>query len=162
MFRQFADISSSMGVELSDVMIGLTRLRRENDLLLAAIARDRGLNTPDFRALAFLNAWAGATPRDLADYLAHSMSTTTATIDRLVAAGYVERTPNPEDGRSVRLEVTVPGASAVAEAIEIYNAAFEVSIPEDRRAEVAAAFAQIADAFAAVTAARKESDRAAS
>jgi DNA-binding MarR family transcriptional regulator len=162
MFRPFADITGLMGVELSDVMIGLTRLRRENDLLLAAIARDHGLNAPDFRALAFLHASAGSTPRDLADYLAHSMSTTTATIDRLVAAGYVKRTPNPEDGRSVRLEVTKPGASAVDGAIEVYNAAFEVSIPEDRRTEVAAAFSQIADAFAAVTAARKTSDRAAS
>ena len=162
MFRRFADSSSSMGVELSEVMIGLTRLRRENDLLLAAIARGHGLNAPDFRALAFLHASAGATPRDLADYLAHSMSTTTATIDRLVAAGYARRTPNPEDGRSVRLEITPPGASVVREAIEVYNAAFEVSIPEDRRAEVAAAFSHIADAFAAVTAARKAADRAAS
>lgn len=160
MFRQFAGIGS-MGVELSDVMIALTRLRRENDLLLAAIARDHGLNAPDFRALAFVHAWPGATPRDLADYLAHSMSTTTATVDRLVGAGYLKRTPNPEDGRSFRLEITTSGASAVAEGIEVYNAAFEVSIPEDRRSEVAAAFSQIADAFAAVTAARKTSHRAA-
>jgi DNA-binding MarR family transcriptional regulator len=155
MFRNVADVTSSTGVELSEVMVALTRLRRENDVLLGAIARDHGLHAPDFRAVAFVHASPDATPRDLAEYLVHSMSTTTATIDRLVAAGYVVRTPNPLDGRSVHLAVTPTGAAAVEEAIAVYNAAFEVSIPEHRRSEVAAAFSQIADAFAAVTQARR-------
>ncbi len=159
MFRDVADVSSSMGIELSDVMIALTRLRRENDLLIGVIARDHGLHPPDFRAVAFVRATPDATPRDLAEYLAHSMSATTTTIDRLVAAGYVLRTPNPQDGRSVHLAVTPAGAAAVDEAIGVYNAAFEVSIPVDRRAEVAAAFSQVADAFAAVAEARREPTR---
>ncbi len=160
MFRDVAGVTGSMGIELSEVMIAFTRLRRENDLLIGVIARDYGLHATDFRAVAFVRATPDATPRDLAEYLAHSMSATTTMIDRLVAAGYVLRAPNPQDGRSVHLAVTPEGAAAVDEAIEIYDAAFEASIPLDRRAEVAAAFSKVADAFAAVSDARKAPARA--
>lgn len=138
-------------VELSKVLFAVTRLGRENDLLLGAIARDFGLNLADFRAVAFVRVNDRATPRELADYLAHSMSTTTATIDRLVASGYVRRTPNPDDRRSVYLEVTPSGASAVDEAIEIYDEALDLAIPEQALDDVAEALSSIAKAFAAAT-----------
>ena len=75
-------------------------------------------------------------------------------VDRLVAAGYVLRSPNPDDGRSFRLAVTTAGAEAVEDAIELYTAAFEEVVPADRRDEVAATFVDIADALAAAAAER--------
>jgi DNA-binding MarR family transcriptional regulator len=137
--------------ELSRVLFAVTRLGRENDLLLSAIARDLGLHLADFRAVAYVRVNSRVTPRDLADFLAHSMSATTATIDRLVASGYVRRTPNPEDGRSIYLEVTPQGARAVGEAIEIYDEALARAIPEQDLDDVADALSSIARAFAAAT-----------
>jgi DNA-binding MarR family transcriptional regulator len=154
MFRESA-VDSTTGVEASHVLVAFTRLRRENDLLIAAIARDHGLHAPDFRAVAFVWQTPGATPRGLAEYLALSLSATTAMVDRLVAAGYVVRSPNPDDGRSFRLEVTSEGARAVEDAVELYTAAFEAAVPADRRDEVAATFVDIANALEAVAAERK-------
>lgn len=147
-------VHSATGREVSAVLIAFTRLRRENDLLIAAIAHDHGLHAPDFRALAFVRQTPGATPRSLAEYLALSMSATTAMIDRLVSAGYVVRSPNPEDGRSFRLEVTEDGSAAVDDAVELYNAAFDLCLPADRRDEVTATFLELSDALAAVAADR--------
>jgi DNA-binding MarR family transcriptional regulator len=160
MFRDIADVDRSTGIELGEVLVAFTRLRRENDLLVAAIARDHGLHAPDFRAVGFVRQTPGVTPRALAEYLALSLSATTAMIDRLVAAGYVRRSPNPDDGRSFRLDVTVEGAEAVEDAVELYTAAFEAAVPADRRDEVAATFADIADALAGVSVDRTAPARA--
>lgn len=157
MFRDAVEVDESTGIALGELLIAFTRLRRENDLLIAAIARDHGLHAPDFRAVAFVRMTPGVTPRGLAEYLALSLSATTAMVDRLVAAGYVHRTPNPDDGRSVRLEVTREGGAAVEDAIDCYTEAFNISVPAARREEVAATFIQIADALAAVTVTRKAS-----
>jgi DNA-binding MarR family transcriptional regulator len=147
-------VHSTTGKEVSEVLLAFTRLRRENDLLIAAIAHDHGLHPPDFRAVAFVRQTPGATPRGLAAYLALSLSATTSMIDRLVASGYVLRSPNPEDGRSFRLEVTDEGSAAVDDAIELYNAAFDLCLPADRRDEVTATFHELANALAAVGAHR--------
>jgi DNA-binding MarR family transcriptional regulator len=149
MFRDPA-VDSTTGVEASPVLVAFTRLRRENDLLIAAIARDHGLHAPDFRAVAYVWQTPGATPRGLAEYLALSLSATTAMIDRLVAAGYVVRSPNPEDGRSFRLEVTEEGAEAVEDAVQSYSAAFDLALPADGRDELAATFLELANALDAV------------
>jgi MarR family transcriptional repressor of emrRAB len=79
-----------------------------------------------------------------------SLSATTAMIDRLVAAGYVVRSPNPEDGRSFRLEVTEEGAEAVEDAVQSYSAAFDLALPADGRDELAATFLELANALDAV------------
>lgn len=148
MFHSVPEVAESRGSELSEVLMAFTRLRRENDLLVAAMARDHGLHASELRAMAFVSRTPASTPRGLAEYLALSLSATTAMIDRVAAAGYMLRTPNPEDGRSVRLEVTREGAAAIDAASALYTAAFGVSVPADRRDEVATTFNQIADALA--------------
>lgn len=159
MFREGVEVDESTETALSDVLIAFSRMRRENDLLLTAIARDHGLHASDFRAVAFVQMTPDVTPRSLAEYLALSLSATTAMVDRLVAAGYVLRTPNPEDGRSVYLEITPVGADAVEDARKLYVAAFEAAVPADRRGEVAATFLQVADALTAVSVGRRVSAR---
>jgi DNA-binding MarR family transcriptional regulator len=153
-FHGVSDDDRSDGDDLSQLLRVFTRLRRENDLLVAAMARDHGLHAPELRALAFVARTPASTPRALAEYLALSLSATTSMIDRLAAAGYLLRTPNPMDGRSVRLELTPDGAGAIDEAAALYREAFDAAVPADRRQDVAATFAQIADALADVAAAR--------
>jgi len=148
MFRDATELDKAVAADVSQVVDAFTRLRRENELLVAAVARQHGLNSPDFRALAFLRQTPDGTPGSLADYLSHSLSATTAMIDRLVAAGYVRRVPNPEDGRSVYLEPTPEGAEVVDRATAIYSAAFERAVPARRRDLVSEAFEHLADALA--------------
>lgn len=150
MFEMVSEVDGLKGIALNEVLVAFTRLRRENDLLVAAIARQHGMHAPDFRALAFVGLTPDVTPRSLAEYLALSLSATTTMIDRLVAAGYALRSPNPEDGRSVRLALTPEGTEAVDQATALYTAAFEASVPVEGREEVAATFIHIADALAGV------------
>ncbi|QEW01983.1 MarR family transcriptional regulator [Microbacterium lushaniae] len=51
------------------------------------------------------------TPSSLSDLLGISSAATTALIDRLAGAGWVERQPHPQDRRSVLIRATVPPGS---------------------------------------------------
>jgi DNA-binding MarR family transcriptional regulator len=148
MSRDVTELDEISAPDLSGVLLAFIRLRRENDVLVGAIARQHGLNPPDLRAMVYLRRTLDGTPRSLAEYLSHSLSATTALIDRLVASGYAVRSPNPDDGRSVHLELTREGSGVVDRADAIYTAAFEKSVPTGQRDEVAEAFSHLADALA--------------
>ncbi|HWH97377.1 MAG TPA: hypothetical protein VNS80_03340, partial [Pseudolysinimonas sp.] len=62
---------------MSEMLSAFVRLRRENDLLLAAIAGDHGMHASDFRAVAHVWVTPRITPRGLAEYLSLSLSATT-------------------------------------------------------------------------------------
>lgn len=72
--------------------------------------RRHGLGDTDVRALIALldleRAQAPATPGVLGSRLHLSSAACTALIDRMTAAGLVEREPDPADRRRVRLRVT--------------------------------------------------------
>jgi DNA-binding MarR family transcriptional regulator len=73
------------------------------------------LTVPQLRALAVLQIDGPSGAHRLADVLGVSAATVTGIVDRLVAAGMVERRPDPHD-RRVRLVATTPrGADAVRE-----------------------------------------------
>ncbi len=77
---------------------------------IAAFGRAHGLGDTDVRALVALldleRAARPATPGALAAEVGLSSAACTALVDRLVAAGLVERAPDPDDRRRVRLLVT--------------------------------------------------------
>jgi len=80
------------------------------DLAIADFARTNGLHTTDVRALVSLldaeRAGREATPTWLSQQLGMTSQATTAVINRLEAAGHVERLRSPTDGRSARLQVS--------------------------------------------------------
>ncbi|GAA1073401.1 MarR family winged helix-turn-helix transcriptional regulator [Tsukamurella spumae] len=77
---------------------------------ISAFGARHALGGTDVRALIALldleRAGAPASPGVLAGELALSSAACTALIDRLAAAGLVERAPDPTDRRRVRLAVT--------------------------------------------------------
>lgn len=77
---------------------------------IAAFGARYGLGGTDVRALIALldleRAGAPATPGALAAQLQLSSAACTALVDRLTGAGLVERGPDPDDRRRVRLLVT--------------------------------------------------------
>lgn len=73
------------------------------------------LTVPQFRLLVVLETGGPTNLSRLAEQLAVNPSTAMRMVDRLVAAGMVERTPDPGDRRVVKLALTGTGARAVHE-----------------------------------------------
>jgi DNA-binding MarR family transcriptional regulator len=69
-----------------------------------------------FAAMGLLSATGHLTPTALAQQLGMGLSTTSALIRRLLDRGHVRQQPNPNDGRSYLLELTVDGRAAFAAA----------------------------------------------
>ncbi len=93
------------------------------DLLLAAatanrsIARRLGVSTGDLTALDHLLAGAPVGTGELAERLGVRSPSATATVDRLEAAGLVERLDHPTDRRRVVVEVSPRARSRIDEAV---------------------------------------------
>jgi MarR family transcriptional regulator, transcriptional regulator for hemolysin len=94
------DPYQAIGVMLVDV----ARLLRRN---FNRRAQALGLTQPQWQALARLSQNQGMSQACLADLLEIQPITLTRLIDRLEAAGWVERRPDPADRRVQRLFLTV-------------------------------------------------------
>jgi DNA-binding MarR family transcriptional regulator len=87
----------------------------------AALAR-LGLTSTQAGALFCIRSAEGITVGELADQLELAQSAASGLAQRLEGAGLVARTPNPDDGRSVRLVLTRIGRTRREEAIKIAQA----------------------------------------
>jgi DNA-binding MarR family transcriptional regulator len=112
---------------------------------LVAALRPFGLSFGDFDVLNTLRRRGddqGTNPSDLA---ASSLVTTgamTSRLDRLEQAGLIARTPDPADGRGVRVRLTARGERLAEQALQAVIAAdkaFLQPLDQRRRHEVAAA-----------------------
>jgi DNA-binding MarR family transcriptional regulator len=75
-----------------------------------------GLTLPQFDVLATLWHGEGITQQELAERLLVSKGNVVGLIDRVGAAGWVERRPDPEDRRANRLYLTEAGREILARA----------------------------------------------
>lgn len=91
-------------------------------LLMAALdrqlTRDAGLSLTDFELLVHLSEAPGRRlrMRDLADAVTTTRSNVTRASQRLVTAGWVERTPCEDDRRGAWAQLTSAGLDKLAEA----------------------------------------------
>jgi DNA-binding MarR family transcriptional regulator len=80
----------------------------------ARIAAKHGMSYRDIYLLMTLRrAGRALTPTELLEQLSITMAAITKRIDRLVESGHVQRTRDPDDGRSVRIELTDAGRRLV-------------------------------------------------
>jgi DNA-binding MarR family transcriptional regulator len=98
-----------------------TSVMRVQQILLAhydAVLRPRGLTFARYEALVLLLfSSSGALPlKIMGERLMVHPTSVTNTVDRLVAAGLVERRPNPSDGRGVLAALTDAGRRVVEDA----------------------------------------------
>lgn len=70
-----------------------------------AIGRKLDLNVTDSECLSFLTINGVSTPTQLANYTGLTTGSTTAMLDRLEKAKFIERKPNPNDRRGVLVEI---------------------------------------------------------
>lgn len=71
-----------------------------------AIARKLGLNITDWECLSLISIKGVAKPTELARYTGLTSGSMTAMLDRLEKAQFIRRKTNPEDRRSVLIEIT--------------------------------------------------------
>jgi DNA-binding MarR family transcriptional regulator len=90
----------------------LQRFGLARDRLNAELSRRIGLSRSDLHALERLEASGPLTASELAAHLRLTSGATTTLIDRLEAAGWVERTVNPGDRRSVIVRLTDSATAA--------------------------------------------------
>ncbi|HEV7827185.1 MAG TPA: MarR family transcriptional regulator [Mycobacteriales bacterium] len=98
-----------------------TSVMRVQQILLArydAVLRPYGITFARYEALVLLRfSRAGALPlKVMGERLMVHPTSVTNIVDRLVAAGLVERAPNPADGRGVLARLTGEGRSVVERA----------------------------------------------
>ncbi|WP_349897825.1 MarR family winged helix-turn-helix transcriptional regulator [Parafrigoribacterium soli] len=111
--QELVDYSGMDDAEISQIVRVLQSIRRwrEAEQRMSLSSRNHmKLNENDMKALRFLvickNEGLIATPGNLAEHLAISSASTTKLLDRLTAAGHIERSPHPSDRRALMITIT--------------------------------------------------------
>jgi len=123
------DLERSLGFLLHDV----SHLLRRN---FNRRVQHLGLTQTQWRAIAHLSRDEGMNQAALAETLEVQPITLARLIDRMAAAGWVERRPDPRDRRAVRLYLTEQVQPILAEMWAIAAQAREdalAGLPEERR-----------------------------
>lgn len=114
------------------VLDGIRRWR-ESEQRTSFYSRTRmKLNETDMKALRFLvvakNQGTIVTPGQLADHLHISTASTTKLLDRLEAAGHIQRAPHPTDRRALTIAITAKTHAQVHEGVgRLHAHRFEVA-----------------------------------
>jgi DNA-binding MarR family transcriptional regulator len=116
--------------------------------LLTRELRETQLTPDHFAVLSVIGMNEPITPSRLAGLLGMPRTTLSYWIRDLSERGQIERTPNPEDGRSVQLAVTRAGQEVLARAIPVFERALHAVNAElgADREEVQRSFGALHDA----------------
>jgi DNA-binding MarR family transcriptional regulator len=113
----------------------LTAAFRTIDSFRRHIAARHEIGMQEVRALSRIAEGEHVTPKALAESLELTTGSVTSLVDKLEAAGLVERTPHPQDRRSLQLELTPEGATkmnAVYDAFESQVQEAVNAVPEEQ------------------------------
>jgi DNA-binding MarR family transcriptional regulator len=98
------------------VLIAMFQFQNRLERRLADILAPHGLTLAQFDVLMTLCHGDGITQQELAERLLVTKANVVGLIDRVGAAGWVERRPDPEDRRANRIYLTDAGRKLAAEA----------------------------------------------
>lgn len=84
--------------------------------------RSSGLDADEFAVYSVLASTEGMTPTELAHWMAAPPTTVSSYVKRFERRGHVHRVPNPDDGRSYRVQLTGEGR-------DVHRAAGELFLP---------------------------------
>ena len=111
--QQLVDYSTLSEAEIAQivrVLVGIRQWREAEQHLSLQSRNHMHLNETDMKALRFLvvaqNQGRIATPGALAEHLNISSASTTKLLDRLSAAGHIDRSPHPTDRRALMITIT--------------------------------------------------------
>lgn len=111
-------MKSEFPPEMSHLLIQICRAHRYNaEIALNAL----GLHTGQEMILFQLWEEEGITPTQIAETLCVEPPTVTKMLQRLEKSGFVERRPDPEDGRISRVYLTPEGKSLQIPVQQVWN-----------------------------------------
>lgn len=126
----------------------LTSLELAIERFRACEARRFALPPQDLRLMGVIALMGGrALPRDLAAMLHLSSGTLTTMLDRVEAGGHLTRIPNPNDRRSVIVELTKSGRAAAQSVSDSLHRAVGQVTSERGRAALARMLNELATAL---------------
>lgn len=137
---KYGDLSHDEVSQIVRLLAGMRRWRQQEQEISSRSRSDMKLNETDMRALRFLvaskNQGVLVTPGMLADHLKISTASTTKLLDRLEAAGHIERSPHPTDRRALVISITGKTHEQVRDGVgRLHSHRFEVAAsltPEER------------------------------
>jgi DNA-binding MarR family transcriptional regulator len=98
------------------VVVAMIQFQSRLERLMAEALSAHGLTLPQFDVLMTLCHGDGITQQDLAEHLLVTKANVVGLLDRISAAGWVERRRDPEDRRANRIYLTEAGRKLAAEA----------------------------------------------
>ncbi len=110
--------------DYDEILVALRRITRAIHLQSKNLVRTTGLTAPQLLIMQTINRLGQLPASVLAREVAVSQATVSAIIDRLVAAGLVERRRGETDKRVVNLQLTAAGQGKLAQAPELLQAGF--------------------------------------
>lgn len=141
------DWTAEAGIPESEVGL-LARVVRLNMLVtqvLDGLVEPHDITVSDYLVLASIRR-GRSSPADLCTVLGRTTGGMSLTLDRLAAAGWVDRRPDPRDRRRIIVALTTEGrtkAEVVNQALHDWEAALGLSA--DRRAEIEADLISVTD-----------------
>lgn len=105
-------------------LIALRQILRATDINSRMLAREVGLTTSQLIILQIIARTKDAMPSQLARDATLTQATVTSLIDKLEAAGLVERRRDTEDRRRVFIDLTKKGRDALASAPDLLQDRF--------------------------------------
>lgn len=100
--------SSMEHITLLQRELALTQMRSQSESL-----HDHGITVAQLHTLLFVYAAPGRRTAEVAERVGMKPNIATGVIQRLVTRGWLERTPDAEDGRVRRLALTASGTAFV-------------------------------------------------
>ena len=112
---------------------GIVRLNLRVTQVLDDIAGQAGLAFGDYLVLGVVRRSPGrrSSPKAIADVLGRTTGGMSLALDRLEAAGWIRRSPDPSDGRRVVVELTASGlrlATQVNQRLHEWEASLELPL----------------------------------
>lgn len=102
------------------MLFGAWLLSRSVHQLIDTAIEGSGLDADEFAIYSVLASDEGLTPSDLANWMAAAPTTVSSYVKRFERRGHVTRTPNADDRRSYRLQLTPAGRAAHRVAGELF------------------------------------------
>jgi MarR family transcriptional regulator, organic hydroperoxide resistance regulator len=152
--------------DLRRVFNDLIRLEIELwDAVDARLKREFGLPLTHFEPMSVMDRLAKCRVYDIASELGITTGGTSKLVDRIEAAGYCRRLPNPEDRRSSLLELTPEGRRLFAEAGTAFDEELQrllgAAVPERTLRQFGATLARLRAAGQRVVGQRAEMEQTA-
>lgn len=108
----------------TQLLTAIRQITRAIDLNSKRLAKTTGLTAPQLMVLQTLSSAGSVKPSEIARQVHLSQATITSIVDRLEAAGLVERQKNETDRRAVDIVITAAGRMSLEEAPEALQEGF--------------------------------------